>query len=183
MASETLQISFKDKIINLHFEEFEDDIDIDQLTTIDWTNLYAEIVTIPALMNRVGIWKPEAENAHSSQKMGFEIYKAQTAHRLRRTFKTVISSAGKDSKKPKSNPEIEEEVLMDEGVQLRHKKLLRLKKEAEYMDALYWAVKSKEMKLNRISDNMGFAPEDFEKSLVEGKYNGILIKAREKLIK
>jgi hypothetical protein len=115
--------------------------------------------------------------------MGFEIYKAQTAHRLRRTFKTVISSAGKDSKKPKSNPEIEEEVLMDEGVQLRHKKLLRLKKEAEYMDALYWAVKSKEMKLNRISDNMGFAPEDFEKSLVEGKYNGILIKAREKLIK
>lgn len=183
MAKETVQITFKDKIINLHFEEFESDIDVDQLTSIDWTNLYAEIITIPALMNRVGLWKAEAENEYASQKMSFEIYKAQTAHLLRKTPKTVISASGGDSKKPKSNPEVEEEVLMDQGVQLRQRKLLRLQKEAAYMDALYWAVKSKEMKLNRISDNMGFAPEDFEKQLVEGKYNGILVRVKDKLIK
>ena len=74
MSKEIVQIAFKDKIINLHFEEFDDDIDIDQLTTLNYTNLHAEIVTIPALMNRVGMWKAEAENSYSNFKLDQEIY-------------------------------------------------------------------------------------------------------------
>lgn len=184
MSKEIVQIAFKDKIINLHFEEFDDDIDIDQLTTLNYTNLHAEIVTIPALMNRVGMWKAEAENSYSNFKLDQEIYAARRAENYRKTLTTRTSdSKGNDKVRFPTKDQVENAVLLDEGVQLRRKKLLRLKKEADYMDALYWAVKSKEMKLNRISENMGFAPEDFEKELVEGKFNGIMIRPKSKAIK
>lgn len=178
-----IQLTFKNHIITLYFEDFDDEIDIDQLTSIDWTNLYAEIITIPALMNRVGLWKAEAENAYAEFKLDYEVFKAETAKKARKKFKLVPNSKGEMVSKAKSNPEIEEEILLNRQVQLYYKKLLRLKKEADVMDAIYWAVKSKEKKLDKVSENLSFHPEELEKELVEGKFNGILIRVKEKLIK
>lgn len=176
-------IPFKNKSVKLIFEQFEDVCDVDQLTQIDYNNLYAEIITIPALMNRVGMWKAEAENNYSVNKLDREIYKAQRAEHYRKELaRTTYNSKNNKIVKYPTKDQVDNGVVMDQGVQLREKKVLRLKKEAEYIDALYWAIKSKEMKLNRISENMGFAPEDFEKELVEGKFNSITIKVKQNLI-
>ena len=42
-------------------EPFNSDIDVDALTRIDYTNLIGEMVTISALMNKVGNLRAEAE--------------------------------------------------------------------------------------------------------------------------
>jgi hypothetical protein len=184
LPKEILQIPFKDKIINLHFEEFDQDIDVDQLTSLDVFNLHAEIITIPALMNRVGIWKAEAENAYADFKLSQEIFSAQRAEHYRKNLITEkLDYKNQPKAKYPTKDEVDDAVLLDEGVQLRRRKVIRLKKDAEYMDSLYWAIKSKEGKLNRMSENMGFTPEDFEKELTEGKFNGIMVKIREKSIK
>lgn len=183
MASETVKIGFKNKIILLNFEEFDEEIDVDELCKIDYSNLYAEFVTIAALMNRVGIWKAESENDHAEAKLARDIYCAETGARLRRTLKTETTDyKGNPKTKPATKDEIDDAVLLDTVVQNHYKKVIRLQKEYNYMDSLYWAIKSKEMKLNKLIEGMNITPEDFEKELIEGKYNGIIIKSRKKLI-
>lgn len=183
MSKEHVIIPFKDKMVKIIFEDFDEQIDVDELTTIDWTNLYAEIVTIPALMNRVGLWKAEAENQYSSFKLECDIYSAKQAEYYRKTLVTrSTDTKGNPKVKYPTKDQVDNAVLLDSGVVLKRKKLIRLKKEADYMDALYWAVKSKEMKINRISENMGLSPEEFEKELVEGKFNGVIVRVKNKLI-
>jgi len=184
MASEIVKINFGEKIISLKFEEFDSEIDVDELCKIDYSNLYAEFVTIAALMNKVGIWKAQTENDHAEAKLSRDIYCAERAASLRRTLKTeVVDYKGNPKTKSATKDEIDDAVLLDTVVQNHYKKVIRLQKEANYMDSLYWAIKSKEMKLNRLIEGMNITPEDFEKELVEGKWNGIMIKMHKKLIK
>lgn len=167
-----------EKVITLVFKEFDDEIDIDRLTFIDYSNLYNELLTIATLMNRVGLLKAEADNSYDAERLDLAIYEAQCAERYR---KELVQRSG-DKVKPATISQIENAVTLDEGVKLRRKKLLRLRKEAAYLDSLYWAVKSKEQKLNRIGEKMNLTPEDFEREIVEGVWNGILIQTKKPLI-
>ena len=45
-ARDVVSIPFKNKNINLHFDEFDQDINLDQLTFIDYSNIHAEFLTI-----------------------------------------------------------------------------------------------------------------------------------------
>lgn len=181
MANETVKISFKDKIIALNFEEFDSEIDVDELCKIDYSNLYAEFVTIAALMNKVGIWKAESESEHAEAKLARDIYMAEMWDaKWKELFGQAVDSKG--NPKPPTKDQVETAVALDKVVQNHQKKVIRLQKEASYMDSLYWAVKSKEMKLNKLIEGMNITPEDFQKELVEGKWNGIMIKMNKKLI-
>jgi hypothetical protein len=46
---------------------------------------------------------------------------------------------------------------------------------------LYWSAKSKDSKLDKLSDKL--RPEEFERELVEDTINGIVIKFRDSVIK
>lgn len=180
---ETVKVSFKKKIITLHFEDIEADINVDDLTRIDYTNLFAEIITIPVLMNRVGLMKAQCENDYDLAKLDTAIYEANTAEMVRKELlKMVTDSKGKQKWKPGTKDEVEDGVTLDEGVQLRRRRIIRMKKEVAFMDSLYWAISNKARKLDRISDSMSLKPEEFENEIVEGKINGILVKAHKKLI-
>ena len=184
MAQETVNINFKDKIITLKFEEFDSEIDVDELCKIDYSNLHAEFVTIAALMNKVGIWKAESENDHDLAKLNMKITEAQKADHYRKSLVREDTYANGNPKTVHpSNDEVDQAVAKDPIVQKYQKKTIRLKKEAAYMDSLYWAIKSKEKKLDKLIEGMNITPEDFQKELVEGKWNGILIKLNDKLIK
>ena len=183
MSKDKIIIPYKERMIILNFEEFEDEIDIDDLTRIDYSNLHAELLTIPSIMNRVGLWMAMTEREYQNAKMDHEIYCAKRYTAIKKVLKTVKNSKGDLVKKEKTIAEIEAEVLLDEGVQLRRNKMLDRQQNHAYMDSLYWAVKSKETKLNKIGEKMNLTPEEFEKNLVEGKWNGILIRSKEKLIK
>lgn len=179
MGNETESITVDlggNKIFRLHFQQWEEDINIDELTQIDYTNIYAELITIPSLLNRVGIWKAQAENAFSRSKMDSDIEEAKESESQRLKLKRT---EGVKVKWP-TVKEIENAVTLSEEVQKSKKKVIRRRKDADYIDALYWSVKDKAKKLDRISNNMSLSPEDFEKELISGSINGILIKAYKK---
>lgn len=172
-----IQVDFGgDKSYILILEEFSREIDLDSITTIDYTNIYAELVTISTLLNRVGFLKAEADSGYASYKFNYEIYVAKQSEFYRKKLKV----ANGDSVKWPTVSQVENAVLLDEGVQLKKKKVLRLQKEAEQIDSLYWAVKDKSGKLNKISENMSLTPEDFERELIEGTINGILIRSHKR---
>ena len=170
--NEVVHVHFKNKVIKLHFKEFDDHIDIDELTKIDYSNLYAELITVPALMNRVGLWKAEADNAVAESRLERDIKMAEVASLTRNNSSKKLTVA-----------EVAEAVTLDPSVQNLKRIRIRKGKEAGYLDSLYWAIKSKEQKLNRIGEKMNLSPEEFEKNLIEGTWNGILIKGRKNLIK
>ena len=48
---------------------FEERVDIDQLTSINYENLYGEAVTISALLNKVGMLRADAECTMNEKKL------------------------------------------------------------------------------------------------------------------
>jgi len=180
---DNLTISFKNKLIKLHFEEFDDEVDMDEWTTIDYSNLYAEMITIPALMNRVGILKAQAERSAAHTKLSCKIAEAEKWGHYKKELKTVGAYAnGAPKMQWATKDEIDAAVTLDEEIINQRKRVIRYDKEAGYLDALYWAVKAKEKKLDKIVEGMRISPEDFEKELVEGKVNGIFIKIKKQAI-
>jgi len=170
---EVVNVHFNNKIIKLHFKGFDDIIDIDQLTKIDYSNLYAELITISALMNRVGLLKAQADNAQAESRLERNIEMARIGASTRQNAKTSSE---------KTVGAINEAVILNPEYQRLQRARIRKGKEAAYLDSLYWAVKSKEKKLDRIGEKMNLTPQEFEKNLVEGVWNGILINASKKLI-
>lgn len=177
-------VHFKDKQINLHFDEFDENVNIDDLTRIDYSNLFAELITVPALMNRVGIWKAEADNAMEESRLARNIKAAELGEHYRKVLVTKDTYAnGKEKTKYPTKDEVDNAITLNPDWQKLQRIRLRKGKEAGYLDSLYWAIKSKEKKLDKIGEKMNLTPEEFERNLVEGKWNGIMIKVRENLIK
>ena len=176
---ETVKIPFKDKIIALNFAEWEDEIDIDELTFVDYSNLHAEFLTISSLYNRVGLWRAEAESQLDEAKLLLKITEAEKGEYYREDLREVLD---KKVKTP-TIAAVNDAVTMDDLVKKLRKKVIRANKNFNYMDALFWAVKSKEKKIDKLVEGSKLSPDDFANEIVEGKWNGILIKCREKLIK
>ena len=174
---EIIRVDFGgDKVYKLHFQEFNEDIDIDSLTQINYNNIYAELITISSLMNRLGVWKAQSEQAFSESKLDLGITEARKSEHYRNNLKKTDS----DKVKYPTIREVDNAVTLDQDVQTRRRKMIRMRKEADYMDALYWAIKDKASKLDKISESMKLSPEIFSQELVENKINGILIKAYKK---
>ena len=184
MARETVSIDFKSKKVNINFVEFDKEIDVDELTTIDYNNIYAELITVPALMNRVGMWKAQVTNDMSIAKMQRDISIAEKSEYYRIKLKRMDTYAnGKDKITFPTVAEIENAVTLDAVVINHRKRVIRMQKNVDYLDSLYWSVQSKNSKIEAISKGMQLSPEEFESNLIEQKINGVFIKIKEKLIK
>lgn len=165
--SELIKIPIGDKIIVLKQEDFDADIDIDDVTQIHYENLYGEIVTISALYNRIGILKAQVDNEFEDYKLDCNIFESQTR-------KNIISrELGLGKKKPSLN-DLEDEVNTNPEVIFKRKKLNQLKKNCDYINALYWAIQSKDKKLSVLMK--GVTPEEFSEKIIEGRINYFYIK-------
>lgn len=182
MEKDKIVVHFRERMITLHFEELDSDIDIDDLVSIHYDNLIGEILTISHLMNRVGWLKAEAQDAVRQAKLEMDIYEAELKERYRRSGVTVMTDVkGNQKHKTPTKDEVDNSVLFDAGYIAKRKRLYRIEKEHDYIDSLYWAVKSKDQKINRIADHL--KPEEYEQEIVEGRVNGIMINVHRKLIK
>ena len=178
---ERLTFEFKGNQIQLIFPEFSSELDIDEITSIDYHNLFGEIITIPALMNRVGLWKAEADNSYSEYKLEVEVKEAELFHQYSKSMvEKYNGSSGKEQVKFPSSDAVQQAVNRDPIRVLMRQKLLRLQKEASYLDSFYWAVKSKEKKLDNLTHTL--TPEDMQRDLVNKKFNDVLIKVKQNLI-
>lgn len=165
--AELIKIPIGDRIIVLKQEDFDTDIDIDDVTQIHYDNLYGEIVTISALYNRIGILKAQVDNQYEDYKLDCSIFESQVR-------KDIVSrELALGHKKPSLN-DIEDEVNTNPNVISKRKRLNQYKRDCDYINALYWAVQSKDKKLSVLMK--GVTPEEFADKIIEGRVNYFYIK-------
>ena len=165
--AELLKIPIGDKIIVLKQEEFDTDIDMDEITQIQYDNLYGEIVTVSALMNRIGILKAEVDNEYENYKLDCSIFESD----LKRKF--VSGKLVSGEKKP-TEGQIEDYLNTHNDVIAKRKRLLSYKRNSDYVNSLYWAIQSKDRKLSVLMK--GVVPEEFANAIIEGVVNTFMIK-------
>jgi len=171
MAEKGVHIfQFDKQIVTLKYEGFEDEIDVDEICKIDYSNIYGEVVTCTALMNRVGIIRAEAESILKEKELLAKIEEARIKKDERR-------KAVSDSRKITEGG-LEEMVMLDEGLQIMKKNVIKAQKDFSFIESLYWALSSKDKKLNNLIKEI--TPEEFEDRLIEGKVNGFIIKKFDK---
>lgn len=174
MEQESIKMHYEDKIIILKYTNFDLDIDLDQITKIDYSNLYGEIVTVSALLNRIGILKAEVDNNYAREKIGMDIYEAN----LRKTIRSQYVA----NQKKITIQELDDEILTDVGWKNNKLKLSRLQKDCDMIASIYWSIKSKDDKLTKLNLKANITPQEFENEIIEGTINTIMIKKVDKVL-
>jgi hypothetical protein len=180
--SEVIKVPFATKIVSLKIGIFDTDVDVDDLLKIDYANMMGEILTFPVLLNRIGSLRAESMDMVAQAKMGFSIFEAQLKEEKRRNgVRTQADTKGVEKQVRLTADEVEGAMLMDPRWKAKRQELLGTEKNFQYIDSLYWAAKSKDDKLNKLTHSL--KPEEFEQTILEGQINGVLIKCAEPLIK
>jgi len=178
---ELIKIPLENKIVVLKVTDFDGEIDVDDILKIDYSNILGEILTFPVLLNRLGLLLADAEDMVKHTKFDLEVYRAELKERYKKNLRKVDGSGGAAKMKAPTNDEVEWSVLQDTGNNLKSKKLFKVEKYRDYLNSLYWSAKSKDDKLNKISEKL--RPSEFEDEIMEGTINGIMIKCFDKLTK
>jgi hypothetical protein len=173
-------VHFNDVPVTLQTNGFEDTVDIDKLTSIEYGNLYGEAVTVSALLNKVGLLRAEAEKKVAECKLEKEVYEAQTKKEWRREANrnggkfTLALEDGEVEEIKLSEKALDEALLLDEDYQNLCIAYIDAQKNFSVLDALQWAVQDKSKKLNNLLKPV--TPTEFLGELAEGKVNSFFIK-------
>lgn len=166
-------IHLKEKIVTLLLQEFDSDVDVDELVTIHYDNILGELLTVSSLMNKIGWLKADAHDAVRDAKLQLEIHTANIKEAYRKNGVKIVN----EKSKAPTKDEVDNSVYQNERYLDLRKSVLRLEKEYEYIDAFYWGVKSKDQKLNRVADQL--KPEEYRDSIIEGSVNGVMLKVNQ----
>lgn len=172
MAKKVINIGDAQYVIK--FDEFEDDIEIDDLLKIDYSNLIGEIVTFPSIVNKFGLMLADAESQVQEKKLSLEIYEAKCKERLR------ITLAEANNGKNPTVDQLNSAVLNDKGYQAARRTYINAQKVRDYLNSCLWAAKDKDGLLQKLSlsINVGDVPE----GVIEGRVNHTLIRKSKRLI-
>lgn len=173
--SEKLVVEFGGKSYILSIMSWDSDMDLEDLSRIDYSNILGEIITFPVVMNRMGLIKAEVDTELDRVKLDFEIGKAKLVqhHREALSKKGLSATAAENMLKT--------EIALDPSYEVLSLTVIQAQSMANKINAVYWAFKDKSDKLNRLSEKL--RPEDFEKEILTDSVNNVAIKYREKLIK
>ena len=163
---ELLILEFSGKTYTLKLQSFEHEVDVDEVLKIDYSNIMGELLTFPVLFNRIGILKAEIDNLTEEEKFDTKVLEAQLSEEYR---KKILAEGSKATA-----AEVENRVIQDKRYQVKKKNLFTLQRNQSILDSLYWSAKSKDDKLNKMTDKL--RPEEFSKELLEDTVNGVLIK-------
>lgn len=159
----------------LIFDNFDEDVDIDSLLKIDYSNLIGELVTFPVILNRFGILLAEAESQVAETKLNMDVYEAKTKERLR------IELAEQNNGKAPTVEALNNAVVSNKAYQAMKRKYIEVVKTRDYINSIFWAVKDKSEKLNKLS--LSIQPGDLSDSvIIEGRVNNVLVKKTKKVI-
>ena len=158
----------------LIFDNFDEDVDIDSLLKIDYSNLIGELVTFPVILNRFGILLAEAESQVAETKLNMDVYEAKNKERLR------IELAEQNNGKAPTVEALNNAVVSNKAYQAMKRKYIEVVKTRDYINSIFWAVKDKSEKLNKLS--LSIQPGDLSDSVIEGRVNNVLVKKTKKVI-
>lgn len=167
-------IQIGNKSYKLLFDDFDEDVDIDFLLKIDYSNLIGELTTFPVILNRFGILLAEAESQVAETKLNMDVYEAKTKEKLR------VELAEQNNGKSPTVEALNNAVVSNKAYQAMKRKYIEVVKTRDYINSIFWAVKDKSEKLNKLS--LSIQPGDLSDSVIEGKVNSVLIKRTKKTI-
>jgi hypothetical protein len=164
------------KKIVLSYDGDNLDFDMDELTQIRFDNIFGEIVTASALLNRIGIVKAKASNDKRLKSIALKEKYAELFKHF--SNKLIIRQPYKTKEGEKliypTNTAIEQEIVLDKVYQFLQAQESEAKFLLDIADTFYWSVQDKCKKLGNIKENL--KPEDFLKEIIEGEINGFQIK-------
>lgn len=158
----------------LIFDNFDEDVDIDSLLKIDYSNLIGELVTFPVILNRFGILLAEAESQVAETKLNMDVYEAKSKERLR------IELAEQNNGKAPTVEALNNAVVSNKAYQAMKRKYIEVLKTRDYINSIFWACKDKASKLEKLS--LSIQPGDLSDSVIESKVNNVLVKKTKKVI-
>ena len=167
-------IQVGNRTFKLLFDNFDDDMNVDDLLKIDYSNLIGEMTTFPVIVNRFGQLLAEAESQVSEAKLNLEVFEAKTKEKLRAEL--AEQNGGK-------NPTVEalnNAVVSNKAYQAMRRKFNEVVKTRDYVNSIFWSAKDKSAKLDKLS--LSVQPGDLSDSIIEGRVNNVLIKKTKKLI-
>lgn len=164
-STEKIVIEINEKIYTLIPQPFQDEIEISDYLKIDYHNIFAELITMPLIINQISNIKAEIDTMVSQQKLAVKVLKSN----LEKEYKASRSGG----KAPSLN-DLEIYVNTNEEYQKEAMLLINLEKQAAYMESFYWAAKDKINALNKISDKI--TPDDFSVDILEKSINNVVIK-------
>lgn len=172
MQKKVIQVG--ENTYKLLFDDFDEDMDVDSLLKIDYSNIIGELVTFPVIVNRFGNLLAEAESKVAEAKLNLEVFEAKTKERLRNEL--AEANGGK-------NPTVEalnNAVLMNKAYQTLRKQFIEVQKTRDYLNSIFWSAKDKSAKLEKLS--LTVQNGDIPDSVIEGRVNNVLIKKTKKII-
>lgn len=155
----------------LIFDNFDDDVDIDSLLKIDYSNLIGELVTFPVILNRFGILLAEAESQVAENKLNMDVYEAKTKEKLR------IELAEQNNGKAPTVEALNNAVVSNKAYQAMKRKYIEVVKTRDYINSIFWAVKDKS---DKISSLLKQSEITLETDVMPERINGIFIKKQNK---
>lgn len=174
MAKKIINIGKNTYVVN--FDEFDDDIELEDLLKIDYSNILGEMLTFPIIVAKLGNMLADAESKVNEKKLNLDVQEAK----LKEEYRVKLSSANGGK-----NPTIDAlntSVLIDRRYEAYNKMLIEAKKIRDYMLTIYLAAKDKSEKINRVFYQVN--PQDMPDGVIEGRINGAIVKKydRKKLI-
>lgn len=169
-----------DRPITLQMKDFDDEVDIDMMTGIDYSNLFGEAVTVSANLNRFGILKASAEEKLSKAKLELDIYESNLRKSKRREANMNDGKFKIDDESIKlTEGSLNEAMSCDKGIQVMKNNIIKFQKNVSDLDSIFWSISSKDKKLNNMLKAV--TPSEFYNEIVEGAVNGFIIKKHKRL--
>lgn len=168
-------IQIGNKSFKLMFEDFDEELDIDSLLKIDYSNLIGEIITFPVIVNRFGILLAEAESQAAEAKLNLEVFEAKTKERLR------IELAERNGGKSPTVEALNNAVVSNKAYQAMRKKLIEAQKTRDYINSIFWSSKDKSDKISILLKSSEITLENSVS--LDKEINGVYIKKIDNLIK
>lgn len=161
-------INIGDSTYTLRFDEFDEEVDIDSLLRIDYSNLLGEMVTFPTIVAKLGNMLAEAESQVNEKKLNLDVQEAKLKEELK--IKLSEQNNGK-------NPTIDAlnaAVILDKRYQAFKKSLINAQKTRDYMLTAYLAAKDKSEKINKVFFQA--KPGDVPEEIIESRVNNTVIR-------
>lgn len=166
-SNDTTFVHLESKLIAIKPTEWDYDFDPDSIFKIDPFNIFGEIITIPVLVNRMGVLVAEMRSYIKKEKIKLEFKEAQ----VRKLFRQ------KADKKP-TIQEVDDHLISDGVIRTKRLRLIDLEEQSSKIESFWESAKDKSFKLNSFAKSL--TPKDFESELIEGVVNGVFIHMRNK---
>ena len=115
----------------LVFDEFNEEVDIDSLLKIDYSNLIGEIITFPVIVNRFGKLLADMEAQVSEKKLNVDIFEAKVKERLR------VEITNQKGGKAATVDELNSAIMLDKGFQAMKKSFIETQKNRDYIQSVF----------------------------------------------